>query len=212
MTKRTIAGALGALAIALALAACTGTTQPTAAPPVTTSPTPSAEAPTPAVDVPVRAATPAPPRQSVPPVQVAIRDIGASVPVVDVGIEAGGFMELPENPAIAGWYRFGSDPSSPQGNTVISAHVDAGNYPIGPFSKLRDLATGASAELTDAAGISHLYTVQSVTYYPKAELPVAELFARSGASNLVLITCGGEFDSSIGRYEDNVVVIAAPAP
>lgn len=211
MTTRTIAGALGALAIALALTACAQTTQPSAGPPASTPPAPSAEAPKPTVDVPVRPATPAPARQPVPPVQVSVPDIGVSIPVIDVGIEAGGFMELPENPAIGGWYRYGSDPSSPAGNTVISAHVDAGNYPIGPFSKLRDLAAGATTEVTDAAGTSHRYTVQSVTYYPKAELPVTELFGRSGASALVLITCGGDFDSSIGRYEDNVVVIATPA-
>ncbi|WP_403022693.1 sortase domain-bontaining protein [Salinibacterium sp. GXW1014] len=211
MSKRTIAGALGALAIALALVACTGTTEPTAPLPAIPSPSPSAVAPTPAVEVPVRPATPEPARQPVPPVQVAIPDIGVSIPVVEVGIETGGFMELPENPAIAGWYRFGSDPSSPQGNTVISAHVDAGNYPIGPFSKLRNLGAGATTEVTDAAGTSHLYSVQSVTYYPKKELPVAELFGRDGSSALVLITCGGDFDSSIGRYEDNVVVIATPA-
>jgi sortase (surface protein transpeptidase) len=142
---------------------------------------------------------------------VVAASIDVDVPVVPVGVEQGGFMELPENPATAGWYRFGADPTSPDGNTVISAHVDAPEYPIGPFSRLRDLVPGETVEVTDTSGTVHQYTVGSVTYYPKADLPVDELFARAGTRSLVLITCGGDFDSTTGRYADNVVAIAAPA-
>ena len=130
--------------------------------------------------------------------------------VVPVGVESGGFMELPPNPAIAGWYRFGPDPWSPDGNTVISAHIDAPDYPIGPFDELRDLAAGTEVAVVGADGATATYSVVSVTYYPKQELPTDEIFARTGGRSLVLITCGGEFDSSTGRYADNVVVVAAP--
>ena len=95
---------------------------------------------------------------------------------------------------------------------MISAHVDAPSYPIGPFSRLRDLAAGEVVEVTDAAGSVHRYSVESVTYYPKADLPVDDLFARSGTRALVLITCGGAFDPTSGRYADNVVAIATPIP
>ncbi|MFE7846690.1 class F sortase [Microbacterium sp. NPDC057407] len=166
--------------------------------------------PTPAVEVPIAAATPSPVRRPVPPVRVVVASIGVDVPVVEVGVEEGGFMELPVDPAIAGWYRFGSDPAAPDGNVVISAHVDAPEFPIGPFSRLRDAAVGETVEVTDASGQAHRYAIESVTYYPKAELPVDDLFARSGTRNLVLITCGGAFDSNTGRYADNVVAIATP--
>jgi LPXTG-site transpeptidase (sortase) family protein len=145
-----------------------------------------------------------------PPVRVVAASIDVDVPVVPVGVEAGGFMELPADPAIGGWYRFGADPAAPDGNVVISAHVDSPEYPIGPFSRLRDLPVGDVVEVTDAAGEVRRYAVQSVTYYPKADLPVGELFARSGTRSLVLITCGGDFDSRTGRYADNVVAIATP--
>ena len=36
------------------------------------------------------------------------------------------------------------------------------------------------------------------------------MFARDGAERLVLITCGGEFDSRAGSYEDNVIAYAEP--
>ncbi|MDZ8172225.1 class F sortase [Microbacterium xanthum] len=212
MSRTVIATGLAPVAIALALTGCgqaAGADSPTATPtPVRTA---AAPAPTAAADVPVAAATLSPPRRAVPPTSVSIPAIDVDVPVVDVGVEEGGFMELPVDPAIAGWYRWGSDPSSEGGNTVISAHVDAPGYPIGPFSRLRDLGPGEQIEVADADGTVHRYILQSVTYYPKAELPVNELFSRDGDGTLVLITCGGAFDSATGRYQDNVVAIAAPA-
>ena len=212
MIRKAIATGLAPVAIALALTGC-GQESVTESPTVTPAPvrTSAAPAPTASVDVPVAAATPSPPRRAVPPTSVSITSIGVDVPVVDVSVEEGGFMELPEDPAIAGWYRWGSDPTSETGNTVISAHVDAPGYPIGPFSRLRDLGAGERIEVADADGVVHPYVLESVTYYPKAELPVNELFSREGDGTLVLITCGGAFDSATGRYQDNVVAIAVPA-
>ena len=207
------AGPLGVLAvILLALAGCSS---PPSASPSSSAPTPAATEtpmarPTPTVAVPITAATPTPVREPVAPERVVVESLGIDVPVVPVGVEKAGFMELPIDPAVAGWYRFGSDPAAAAGNTVISAHVDAPQYPIGPFSRLRDVGTGQTVEVTDAGGRTHRYSVQSVTYYPKAELPAGELFDRTGAPGLILITCGGAFDSSSGRYADNVVVVATP--
>ncbi|MFB8148082.1 class F sortase [Microbacterium sp. NPDC056003] len=208
MTRTTAGLATALLAVVVVLAGCSS---PPGAAPSATAPTPTTNAlPTPVVEVPIVTATPPPARRSAPPVRVVVTTIGADVPVIAVGVETGGFMELPVDPAVAGWYRYGADPSSADGNIVISAHVDAPQYPIGPFSRLRELPAGASIDVTDASDALHRYTVESVTYYPKSELPVDELFARDGARNLVLITCGGEFDARTGRYADNVVVIATP--
>ncbi|GAB3602200.1 hypothetical protein GCM10027411_04390 [Microbacterium aureliae] len=146
-----------------------------------------------------------------PPVRLAVPAISVDIPVTPVGVEEGGFMELNEDPAVGGWYRFGADPSSPDGNVVISAHVDAPDYPIGPLARLRELGGGDEVTVVDEAGTTHRYTVDSVTYYPKADLPVNDVFARSGTDKLILITCGGEFDSATGRYADNVVAVASPA-
>jgi hypothetical protein len=37
------------------------------------------------------------------------------------------------------------------------------------------------------------------------------VWAREGDPQLVLITCGGEFDAQARSYEDNVVAFARPA-
>ncbi|MCR2809289.1 MULTISPECIES: class F sortase [unclassified Microbacterium] len=200
------------VALVFALSACAPAPAPTGAG-APAPPTPSAvptPAPTAAVDVPIAQSTLAPVREAVPPVRVQIGAAGIDIEVIPVGVEAGGFMELPENPAIAGWYRFGSDPWSPDGNTVISAHIDAPEYPIGPFAELRGLAPGSEVTVLGGDGAAAVYDVVSVTYYPKQDLPTDDIFARVGTRALVLITCGGAFDSSTGRYADNVVVVAAP--
>ncbi len=207
---RATAGTAGVLAVVLALTACGSS--PGAAP-APTAPSPTATVrPTPAVDVPVAAATPQPARTPTPPVRLIAPTVGVDVAVQPVGVEPGGFMEIPDDPAIGGWYRYGSDPTSAEGNVVIAAHVDSRQFSIGPFSRLRDLAAGAVVEVTDAAGDVHKYAIESVTYIPKRELPVAELFAREGSKSLVLITCGGGIDPSTGLYADNVVAIATPVP
>lgn len=214
MTTGTIARGLvaGAIVLALAgaLAGCSTVPATEVAEDVAQpSPTPTAP-PTSMIEVPVARATLPPPRDVVAPVRLSIAAIGVNMPVIAVGVEPGRFMELPEDPAVGGWYRFGSAPSSADGNTVISAHVDSPAYPIGPLSRLRDLSGGEIVEVVDDAGVSHEYRVDAVTSYPKAALPVEDLFSRAGTDRLVLITCGGEFDRTTGRYADNVVAIATP--
>ena len=207
MTRRLIAP----LVLILALSACAPVPSPSGAgaPSASMTPTP---APTAAIDVPIVGTAPQPVRAALPPVRVQIAAAGIDMEVIPVGVESGDFMELPANPAIAGWYRFGPDPWSPDGNTVISAHIDAPEYPIGPFDRLRGLAADTEVTVMGADGSTAAYRVVSVTYYPKQELPTEALFARTGTRALVLITCGGEFDGTTGRYADNVVVVAEPRP
>jgi hypothetical protein len=199
------------LVLVLALSACAPVPGPTGTGAPTTSPTPTpTAAATPTVDVPIVDGALQPSRAAVPPVRVQLAAVGVDMEVVPVGVESNGFMELPANPAIAGWYRFGPDPWSPDGNTVIAAHIDAPDYPIGPFAALRDAPAEAEVSVTAADGSKAAYSIVSVTYYPKQELPTDALFARAGTRALVLITCGGEFDETTGHYDDNVVLVATP--
>jgi len=58
-------------------------------------------------------------------------------------------------------------------------------------------------------GAVHSYVVVERTMYDKDSLP-GDLWRNSGPETLVLITCGGEFDSSTRRYKQNIVVYAVP--
>ncbi|MEW1833881.1 class F sortase [Microbacterium sp. NPDC079995] len=172
----------------------------------TVSPQPAA--PTPRASVPVAPATPQAVVRVPAPERIAISSLDVDMPVESVGVEDTGEMEIPERPSIAGWYRFGKAPADAEGTTVIAAHVDDREYGVGPLAKLRNAREGDEVTVTDADGTVTTYVTQSVTYIPRAELPVDELFTREGPRTLAVITCGGDFDRQTRTYSDNVVLIA----
>lgn len=199
--------------IGTVVAACLTACAPTGAGVTTPSPSPSIPAPVPptdVVEVPVTSAAVPPPAARIAPDRLVIESIGVDMPVVDVGVEPGGQMQLPVDPAVAGWYRYGPDAAATAGHVVLAAHVDAVDYPIGPLANLRDVAVGSTIAVMAADGSTRTWVVESLTYYEKAALPTDELFAREGDPALVVITCGGPFDASTGHYRDNVVAIAKP--
>ncbi|CAI9386498.1 hypothetical protein MICABA_00430 [Microbacterium sp. T2.11-28] len=177
-----------------------------------TPPATAAPAPTAVVDVPVTKATPPPVAAPDPePVRIAIPAIDATLPVDPVGVQRDGSMEIPENPAVAGWYRYGPVPGAPEGSAVVAAHVDSRVRGIGPLARLRELEAGDEITVRDAEGETSRFVVATVDYIPRAKLPVDEFFARTGEPALVIITCGGSFDEATRSYSDNVVAVAHPA-
>ena len=173
----------------------------------TPTPTP---APTAVIDVPRTSSEVPPVVAPVAPVRVQVPSASIDMSIRPVGIEDGGFMELPPEPTVAGWYRFGAYPAAGTGNTVLAAHVDSSIYGIGPLSNLRNFEPGTEVQVESEDGGMTRYAVESVTYYPRSQLPTEQLFARDGAPALVLITCGGSFDAERRSYSDNVVAIARP--
>ncbi len=152
-----------------------------------------------------------PVREAVPPVRVQVPSVGIDVSVQPVGVQPDGLMELPANVAIAGWYRYGPDPESATGTTVIAAHVDSLEFGLGPFAKLKGLPAGTVVVVTTADGTVHNYTISSVQNVLKEQLPLGDVFDRDGERRLVLITCGGQFNYETLHYSDNVVAVATPA-
>ena len=127
------------------------------------------------------------------PAALTIEALGVSgAPVRPVGLDPdGGAMEIPPVDEV-GWYRFGARPGDP-GSTVLAAHV-AYNGVDGVFRHLDDLGAGDAVTVALSDGSMHTFVVTEVAQYPKSELPAA-VWAREGDPQLVLITCGGEFDA-----------------
>ncbi|GAB2609865.1 class F sortase [Kribbella endophytica] len=173
------------------------------------SPTPDAATPSPAPPVRTRAAE-LPSATVVPaPVRVTIASIGLALPVRAVGVAADGQMELPANPAVVGWYRFGPAPGDREGSVVLGGHLDSREYGVGPLVRLRKLRPGAVIEIAAADGAKVRYQVEGVRDVDKQKLAVGELFARTGPRRLHLVTCGGPYDANGGGYRDNLVVTAS---
>lgn len=209
-----IAAAGMPLALAASLVSCTvpgvGDEVPGPTPAAASTPSGIPQPPTPSVDVPVTSSAVPAATPPVPPTRLVIDAIRVDMPVEPVGVDRDAQMELPDDPAVAGWYRFGPDATSEAGNIVLAAHVDAWDHPIGPLARLRDASPGDLVTLTDARGTERVYVVDSVGHQEKRSLAVDELFRRDGEARLVVITCGGPIDPATGLYRDNVVVIARP--
>ena len=140
------------------------------------------------------------------PISVSIDRLGIDeTAVVAVGVLPNGDMEVPQ-PLDVGWYRFGPEPGQP-GSAVLAGHV-ASDGINGAFRHLDRLGVGdvIGIEFTDGSTIS--FEVTDSIQVNKTALPFDEIFARSGPSQLALITCGGSFDYNARSYEDNIVVVA----
>ncbi|MDI3329472.1 MAG: class F sortase [Micrococcus sp.] len=142
------------------------------------------------------------------PVRVEYASIGAELPVVPTGVADGGQMQIPEDAATAGWYRFGPAPADGEGNTVIAAHAGSAQTPVGPLYGLREAQPGEVVRVEDAAGQQHAYRVTEVHQLGKDGLDFTPYFTRSGPERLVLVTCGGQWLPERQSYADNIIVVA----
>ncbi len=158
-----------------------------------------------------RDAAPTAPRTAPAPVRLSSPSLGVDAPIDPVGIATDGQMELPEDVARVGWYRFGPAPGA-DGSAVVAGHVDDREQGPGALYPLRDAAVGDELTVTDASGTATRWRVVSRELITKQALPVERIFARDGAPRLTLITCGGPFLPEFRSYRDNVVVVAEPTP
>jgi sortase (surface protein transpeptidase) len=148
------------------------------APPVTTPPTAPVELTVPAIDV-------------------------RTGPLLELGIDADGALDVPPDAATAGWFTLAPAPGSP-GPAVIAGHVDYAGVP-GVFQRLGELAAGDEVRVARADGSTAVFEVYLVERYAKARFPTERVYGDTTDAELRLITCGGSFDGRSGHYQDNVV-------
>lgn len=142
------------------------------------------------------------------PTSISIEGIGVvEAPVIDVGVEENGDMEIPGAESV-GWYRFNPTPGE-AGSAVLAAHISYNGTP-GVFRYLADVKIGERVVVAFDDGAKAEFEIVELAQYDKQELPDDRVFAKDGDPVLTLITCGGDFNRSLRSYEDNVVAYAVP--
>ena len=144
------------------------------------------------------------------PVSIAIPALGIEAPIIALGVDDEGRMDIPRDVDEVGWYRYGPTPGE-GGSAVLSAHVDSRSQGPGVFFRLGTLTPGDVIEVVSEEG-TQAWVVRAVQTVEKDELPLDRVFARDGEPVLTLITCGGSFSRSLNSYDSNVVVVAVPFP
>jgi hypothetical protein len=141
------------------------------------------------------------------PATITIPSIGVRAPIVGVGLQPDGAMQLPE-PDQVGWYRLGPRPGE-GGPAVLVGHVDSRTGPA-VFYRLRQLRPGDEIFIGQSDGTTSRFLVGRLEQHPKTALPTSRIWTPAIGRWLRLITCGGPFNRATGHYRDNLIVYASP--
>ena len=140
------------------------------------------------------------------PVSLRIPGIGVATDLVDLGVDAGGEMEVPADPDQAGWYTVAPAPGA-LGPALIAGHVTWNRDPA-VFFRLGELRRGDRVAVGRADGRTAVFEVRRVVRFPKSGFPTRTVYGPTDHAALRLITCGGRYDPGGAGYDDNVVVFA----
>jgi sortase family protein len=143
------------------------------------------------------------------PTRLRIAALDVDAKLVDLGLDANGELEVPEDWNQPGWWKGGPRPGEP-GAAVIVGHLDG---PGGPaiFANLRSLERGQKVTVSGKHGYRVQFVVQHTEAVSQSNFPTKRVYKRGGPPTLRLITCFGSWDSSSQRYTENTVVFLREA-
>jgi hypothetical protein len=149
------------------------------------------------------------------PSTITIPSLKLSAPVDATGLAPDGTVVAPpmDRPERAAWVDVGPHPGE-QGRALIVGHVNGGGHP-GVFADLATIDVGAEIQVADADGAVQRFTVTRIGQAPKSAFPAGAVYGDTDRPELVLVTCGGDFDAAAGHYVANTIVfatVAQPAP
>lgn len=155
----------------------------------------------------VRAATSTP--GVITPARLKIPALGVDAAVEPVGVKDDGTMGTPQDFKNVSWYSLGAKPGE-AGSAVFAGHVNNALARAGVFEHLSKIKKGDYLTVEAADGRSKVYQVSLVEEYA-AGAPTEAIFAATGASQVVLITCDGAWVPAARTFDKRLVVVAKPA-
>lgn len=136
-----------------------------------------------------------------------IPEIGVNAPLVPLGVDSDGVMQVPGNGTDVGWYTFGAVPGTP-GNAVLSGHLNT-TTENAVFFRLKDLKIGDPMSLF-TNGQEMKFQVFWTKSWPDDQAPLPLILGNAPSPTLTLITCEGTFDRASKNYSGRLVVRAKP--
>ena len=141
------------------------------------------------------------------PAHLSVPSLGINAAVEQVGKKSDGSMATPKNFDDVAWYSLGSKPGEP-GSAVVAGHVNNALTKAGVFEHLSQIKLGDTIVVADTSRRTLTYVVEETDAYPSDNAPTDKIFAGSGPSRLVLITCDGQWDAAAHSFDQRFVVYA----
>lgn len=137
---------------------------------------------------------------------ISLGNSNSRIRVIPIGVSAEGVLEPPTDISKVGWWVSGPRPGAP-GRAVITGHIDS-PAGLGAFAALDGLHDGDPVVLIGTDGDSRRYRVTGRQEIEKTNLNPALITRTSNRSDLLLVTCIGNFNSSTLSYESNLLITA----
>lgn len=144
------------------------------------------------------------------PAVIRIPRINVEAPIIPLGLNDDGTIEVPDQPEEAGWWLGGPEPGE-TGPAVILGHVDSQEEGPAVFFYLRYLEAGDEIHIDRVDGSTVSYVVEFSESHDKDAFPTDAVYGPTEQPTLRLVTCGGDFDFDVRTYEENLVVFASLA-
>ncbi len=139
--------------------------------------------------------------------RIFIPAIGVDANIQVVHTTASGAVGIPTNSSDVAWFN-GSAPIGGAGTALIVGHVDTYVFGPGVFRGLTGLIPGDDIYTSIEGRTAHFRVVGS-KIYPEGTDRMAEVIGtKEGKGHLNLITCVGEWNQTVKRYTERLVVFA----
>lgn len=142
------------------------------------------------------------------PKKIRISKLGVDAFIQKAGVDQNKAVAVPNNVHLASWFADSAKPGQ-SGLSIVDGHV-TGRTAEGVFKNLTKLVKDDTFEIEQGNGTVRKYKVVEKVELKESE-SAAYLFSQKPEikSQLNLITCGGNFDKSVGKYENRVIVAAS---
>ena len=140
------------------------------------------------------------------PIRLLIPTIHVDASLEKIGLTPAGSIAVPAGPRDAGWFGLGPQPGE-KGNAIIVGHEGWLDQVPAVFDQLHSLQAGDIIYVETAAKKMLAFKVLSSQTYDRSA-DISFLYKNDGGIHITLITCSGDWDSTLDTYDKRLIVSA----